>query len=257
MSNINIYWETNKYRDIDSDLSWFIMKIRGGIVFGIILLFVGLSISPATGGILEAEDNQISTQEETIDIYFWDITGPRATKQIIELTESEWYNLRLELREVRANSDSKEELLGNQIEIFKEYDLVSDDVSYEDLQKNGYKKLENRPVRKSRASPLENVIFNMICAISFELETGNNLVFGLNTFVNIIGFDIVSVHKGYSPDGISTLGGLLAQSNEPGNYTGFMFGFFGYWMGTKTGTGTYSDLIAAGFTVTTAWIPLP
>jgi len=233
------------------------MKLRGGIVFGIVLLFVGLSLSPATGSILEANDNQMMQQEETIEVHFWDITGHKPTKQILELTETEWSDLRLELRKARASCYTMQEKMENQIEIFKDYELVPDDVNYEDLQKNANKKYVNRPSRKKIASPLENVIFNMICAINFELENGNTFVFGLNTFVNIIGFNIVSIHKGYSPDGINTLGGLLAQSNEPGNYTGFMFGFLGYWMGTSTGTGTYSDLIAAGFTVTTAWIPLP
>jgi len=232
------------------------MKIRGGIALGIILLFVGLSFSPATGSILKADDNQIFTQEEKLQIYFYDTTGVRPIKQIIELTEAEWLELRLELREIRASSNTMEELLDNQIEIFKQYDLVSDDVSYDEIQQKANKKFENRPHRRPLPSPANNAIFNMVCAISFEMDSGNQWVFGLNTWVNFLGFDVISFHKGHSPDGISTLGGLLAQSTGPGNYTGFMFGFFGYWFGTKTGTGTYSDLICAGFSVTTAWVPL-
>jgi len=232
------------------------MKIRGGIALGIILLFVGLSFSPATGSILKADDNQIFTKEEKIQIYFYDTMGVRPTKQIIELTETEWNELRLELREIRASSRTMEELLDNQIEVFKQYDLVSDDVTYDEIQQKANKKFENKPLRKLKSSPVENVIFNMVCAISFELDSGNTFVFGLNTWVNYLGFDIISFHRGHSPDGISTLGGLLKQETEPGNYTGFMFGFFGYWLGTKTGTGTYSDLICAGFSVTTVWLPL-
>ena len=232
------------------------MKLRGGIALGIILLFVGLSFSPATGSILEADDNQIFTPEEKIQVYFWDTTGVRPTKQIVELTETEWNELRLELREIRASSNTMEELLGNQIEVFKQYDLVSDDVTYDEIQQKANKKFENRPFRRPIASAVNNVIFNMVCAISFELDSGNTFVFGLNTWINIIGFNIISLHRGHSPDGISTLGGLLAQSTEPGNYTGLMFGFFGYWFGTKTGTGTYSDVLCAGFSVTTVWVPL-
>lgn len=232
------------------------MKLRGGITLGIILLFVGLSFSPATGSILEADDNQISTQEEKIQVYFWDTTGVRTTKQIIELTEAEWLELRLELREIRASSNTMEELLDNQIEIFKQYDLVTEDVTYDEIQQKANKRFANRPLRRSIAPAETKAIFNMVCAISFEMDSGNQWVFGLNTWVNFLGFDVISVHRGHSPDGISTLGGLLAQSTGPGNYTGFMFGFFGYWMGTKTGTGTYSDVICAGFSVTTAWLPL-
>ncbi|EMR75032.1 hypothetical protein MBGDF03_01218, partial [Thermoplasmatales archaeon SCGC AB-540-F20] len=35
------------------------------------------------------------------------------------------------------------------------------------------------------------------------------------------------------------------------------FGFLGYWFGTKTGTGLYSDLVVSGFAVVTAWLPIP
>lgn len=232
------------------------MKIRGGITLGIILLFVGFSFSPATGSIIEADDNQIYTQEEKIQVHFYDTTGFGPTKQIIELTETEWLELRLELREIRASSNTMEELLDNQVKIFKQYDLVSEDVTYDEIQQKANKRFENRPFKRPIAPAVNNVIFNMVCAISFELDSGNSFVFGLNTWINIIGFNIISFHRGHSPDGISTLGGLLAQETEPGNYTGVMFGFFGYWMGTKTGTGTYSDVLCAGFSVTTAWIPL-
>lgn len=232
------------------------MKLRGGIVVGIVLLFVGISFSPATGGIIEADNNQTIAKEEKIDVYFWDTTGLRTSKQVIELTETEWNDLRLELRNARASCYTMQEKIDNQLEIFKEYDLVSEDVTYQDFQQKAENKFINSPFKKVRSSPLENVIFNMICAISFELDSGITYVFGLNTWVNYLGFDVISFHRGHSPDGISTLGGLLAQSTEPGNYTGIMFGFFGYWLGTKTGTGQYSDLICAGFSVTTAWIPL-
>jgi hypothetical protein len=36
-----------------------------------------------------------------------------------------------------------------------------------------------------------------------------------------------------------------------------MFGFLGYWLGEMESTGFYSNMTAAGFTVITAWVPLP
>jgi hypothetical protein len=89
-----------------------------------------------------------------------------------------------------------------------------------------------------------------------ENENGSTLVFGLNTFINIIGFNIVSVHKGYAPDGIQ-ITGLISASVPPGEYAGFIFGFFGYWFGEKISTGVYSNLTCAGLAIITAWVPLP
>ena len=237
-----------------------IMKIRGGITLGLVLLFVGLVISPATGGIIEASDPvyNLSYEDESVSVYFWDITGKIPERQIIEMTESEWTILQDEIRNIKITSESLEKSLNAQFNLFKEYGFIDVDISYESLREKADEKFKNKP----HISPIEplngNVILNAVCAISFDLDdTSKTLVFGLNTFINLVGFDIISIHNGYSPTGINTLGGLLGQSTGPGKYIGFMFGFLGYWAGTKTATGKYSDLIAAGFTVATAWIPIP
>ena len=231
-----------------------------GVILCTIILFVGFIISPATGNIFEADvlkqNLNVQNNEETITVYFLDFTEKRPVEKSIDMTATEWNMLKSEIREIRETSQCIEESINAQLDIFYEYDLIDNQITYNDLQKNANEVFKHKAQRTSRTPLFENVIFNMICAISFELESGNNLVFGLNTFINIIGFNIISVHKGYSPDGISTLGGLLAQETDPGEYVGMMFGFFGYWFGTKTGTGTYSDLICAGFTVTTLWLPI-
>jgi len=236
------------------------MKIRGGIILGIVLLFVGLVISPATGGIIEACEPAYSplNEDESVSVYFWDITGKIPEKQVIEMTESEWTILQDEIRNIKITSESLEQSLNGQFNLFKEYGFIEGDISYESLKEKANENFNNKPNLPPREPLNGNVILNAICAISFDLDdTSNTWVFGLNTFINLIGFDIISLHRGYSPSGINTLGGLLGQSTGPGNYIGFMFGFLGYWAGTKTATGRYSELIAAGFTVMTAWIPLP
>ena len=95
-----------------------------------------------------------------------------------------------------------------------------------------------------------------MCGILVELNNGTTAVFGLNTFINIVGFDIVSFHKGYATGGIQTTG-LLSRSAPAGEYVGFMFGFLGYWLGEKVIAGVYSNVTVAGFTVITAWLPVP
>ena len=236
------------------------MKIRGGIVLAIVLLFVGLIIAPATGGIIEAREPVYSTlnEDESVSVYFWDITGKIPEKKVIEMTESEWTILQDDIRNIKTTSKSLEQSLDGQFNLFKEYGFIEGDITYESLKEKADEKFKNKPHLPPREPLNGNVILNAICAISFDLDdTSTTWVFGLNTFINLVGFDIISFHNGNSPTGISTLGGLLAQSTGPGNYIGFMFGFLGYWAGTKTATGKYSELIAAGFTVATAWIPLP
>ena len=108
-----------------------------------------------------------------------------------------------------------------------------------------------------RITPIfNNSIINAMCALNFELSNGTTLVLGLNSFVNYIGFDIISFHKGYSPTGIEARG-VVQQQTTAGEFFGFVFGFLGYWYGEKTGTGLYSSVSCAGFSVITAWIQLP
>ena len=231
---------------------------RGGILCIIVLLLVGFLITPAMGSHLDAgvTNYQPLDAGDTVIVYFWDCTGKRPVKTVLEFTESEWNDLRVTLREIRTTSDSIEESFNAQFEVFKDYGLISDDVNFETLEDKAMERFKDKPQRTPRQAPIDNLIANAMCAINYELDSGTTYVFGLNTFVNIVGFDIVSFHNGHTPDGIETKG-ILEQNADPGNYFGAMFGFLGYWAGTKVGTGQYSDLVVAGFTVFTTWIPLP
>jgi len=230
-----------------------IMKKWGGIFCIIILLFAGFLITPAVGSIYDADDIQ---EGDIVTVYFWDITGNKPTRQIIELAESEWNNFRNQISEVRKTSKSLEESFNSQIDLFKQFGFITYETTYNILEKKAGEKFSNKPFRLPRNALPENVILNAICAINFQLDSGKTFVFGLNTFMNLVGLDIISIHYGNTTNEISTFGGLLAQTAAPGEYVGFMFGFLGYWAGTKTGTGFYSDLIVAGFSVMTAWFPI-
>lgn len=233
------------------------MKIRGGIICIVMLLFVGLIISPTTGSIFKAVETTSSTlgDDDTVTVYFWDCTIKPREKTIIEFTESEWNNLKEDLREIRTTSVSIEESFNAQFTLFKEYGFIDYDTSYETIEEKFMEEFKDRNPRIPRQPRDTNIIFNVMSAINFELDSGTSRVFGLNTFINLVGFDIISFHNGHSPEGIQAIGLVGNQQSDPGDYIGFMFGFLGYWSGTMTGTGTYSDLVAAGFTVTTAWFP--
>lgn len=221
----------------------------GGRILCIALIVVGLVITPATASVLDESD-------DTITIYFWDCTGEKPVKNTVEFTTTEWNNLKNEIREIRTSDLSIEESFNEQFEILQQYNLIDYQVSYQDLEQKANEKFANKKSRRVINPLPDNFIFNAMCAINFELTNGTTLVFGLNTFINLVGFDIISFHKGYTPDGIETKG-LASQSTDPGEYLGSMFGFLGYWYGTATGVGQYSDLITAGFTVVTSWLPSP
>ena len=243
------------------------MKKTGELIFIIMLLFVGLAITPAMGSMYEAG---ITTQpmfynyiekEEMVTIDFFDYTGTIPIKNEVKLPKSEWISIRNELRTIRKSSKSIEESLEAQLIVFKEHNLISDDSTYENIMGKAVEKSENmnlpRVFNRIKPTPIiNNSIINAMCIINFELTNGTTAVFGLNTFVNLIGFDIVSFHKGYSPDGIDTKG-ILTQATAPGEYIGTMFGFFGAWIGEKTIPGFYSNVTVAGFSVITAWLPIP
>jgi hypothetical protein len=149
-----------------------------------------------------------------------------------------------------------------QLSVFQKHHLVSQGANIDALLVKFNKKTNNGLFRSlqervPKSLPINNSIFSALSAISFSLENenGSTLVFGLNTFINIIGFNIVSIHKGYATNGIQT-NGLISSSVPPGEYAGFIFGFFGYWFGEKISTGVYSNLTVAGLAIITAWVPV-
>lgn len=230
---------------------------KGGIVCIILLLFVGFSIAPAMGSILKAD---VKT-EELVTIDFFDSTAPVTVKTSIDLPKSEWIALQTELKNIKKSSTSIEESLSSKLTVFKRYNLIPDDVTYDNLISNAAEKSKKLSLRgflnRIRTTPIiNNSLFSAMCAIDFALTNGTTVVLGLNTFINYIGFDIFSFHKGYAEDGIDTKG-LVTKSTPPGEYIGFMFGFLGYWLGDSTVPGFYSNVTIAGFSVITGWLPIP
>lgn len=244
------------------------MRKHGGFVILTMLLIFGLSITPALGSLYDADEtrnnliaNEKNVIDEIINVEFVDYTAEIPVKKTLSMPKSKFQQIRSDLRNI-INTDSTERDSWNaQIEVLKEYNLISQDVTYEKIRQRFIEKSKNSNFARIFNNPktlpiINNSIFNAICGINFELTNGTTLVFGLNTFINLVGFDIISVHYGHTNDGIETRG-LLSRSTSPGQYIGFMFGFLGYWLGTKTGTGIYSDLIANGFSVITVWLPIP
>ena len=217
---------------------------------------------PTTGYIFKEDtisqkllQKPLQEKGEIINLIFWDCTGKAPEKRDIEFTEHEWNNFCDELRTIRTEKNTIEKYFEAQIALFKEYNLISNDMTFEILKDRVDQKFKDKNLRSPRAPQNQNMIYNTMCAIKFDIENGSNLVFGLNTFVNKIGLDIFSLHFGYAPEGIETRGDSN-QSLGPGDFIGFMFGFLGYWAGTQTGTGRYSDLFVSGFTSITLWLKL-
>jgi hypothetical protein len=238
------------------------MKQRNKLIYATVLLSLCMAITPAMGSMVNANSKPAATvrlaSSDLVTIEFADCTNIVPIVKEVTMPRSEWNSVRQELRAI--NGLSIQDTLIAQLNVFKKHNLVSNDVTSQNL----LQKLNRRHIslstisQKMHASPIiNNSVFNAMTAILFTLDNGTTFVLGLNSFLNIIGFDIFSIHKGYTTTDISTTGLLGSRSAPPGQYVGAMFGFFGYWSGERQSIGIYSNLTAAGFTVFTLWLPIP
>jgi len=238
------------------------MKQRNKIIVITMLLVIGLAtITPAMGNMIKADHQTIvplqTNSSKYVSIDFVDCTNIVPIRKEVTMPQAEWMSLQNDLRAIPKGL-SMQDTLSTQLAVYKKHHLVSPTVTTDSLLQKFNTKNMNTPsfTRKIYTTPINNSVVNAMCAILLKLENGTTAVFGLNTFINLIGFDIFSFHKGYATE-ITTTGVLGERSAPAGNYAGTMFGFFGYWFGTKVKTGVYSDLTASGFTVFTIWLPLP
>jgi len=240
------------------------MKQRNKAIYVTMLLTMCMAVTPAMGSMMKAEHKTIipiqTSAGELVTIEFIDCTNAVPMKKEITMPRSEWISIQSELRAIKSGSSIQDTLIA-QLAVYKKHHLVSNDVTTESLLQKFNKKMGTMNIpaitRKIHSTPIiNNSIFNAMCAILFTLNNGTTVVLGLNTFINLIGFDIISFHKGYASTDITTTG-ILERSVPPGNYIGAMFGFFGYWSGERVKPGVYSSLTAAGFTVFTVWLPSP
>lgn len=241
------------------------MKTRSNLIFLAALLAGSLLITPALASTSQAgyQTQPLRKTTGSITVDFIDCTGVIPIKKEITLLKEEWKSITEELQTISKTETTLRGKFAAQLSVLQKHHLVSSDISINALLLKFDKKthlgmLKSFSQRMHKTLPLNNSIFSALSAISFTLENtnGSTLVFGLNTFINIIGFNIVSAHKGYAPDGIQT-NGLISDSVPPGEYAGFIFGFFGYWFGEKISTGVYSNLTCAGLAIITAWVEVP
>jgi hypothetical protein len=240
------------------------MKIRGEIVILTVLLVAGLTVTPALGSMSNARQRVITTANanpEEVTLVFVDCTNAVPIKKEVTIPRTEWISIRNELQAISTSGKSMKQTLRDQFTVLQDHHLISADVTVEKiLSKTNGKidtvKLQSLMQRMNSIPIINNSLFSAMSAIFFEIQNGTNAVFGLNTFINVIGFDIISIHKGYAINGIQT-NGINSKSVPPGEYFGVMFGFFGYWFGEKISTGIYSHVTVAGLSIVTGWVPIP
>jgi hypothetical protein len=239
------------------------MKNMGKIICLTVLLVAGLMVTPAIGSMSKAGHRNITPQyvtTESVTLDFVDCTGAAPVKKEITISKAEWISICNELQEISTSGTSMKETLSAQLTVFQKHHLVSQEIKSDSLlakfnEKTNTGKIRSLQNRVHTTELINNSVISAMSAITCTLESGTNVVLGLNTFINYIGFDIISFHKGYATGGIQT-NGLISDSVPPGTYAGVMFGFFGYWFGVKTATGVYSSVTVAGLTVITVWLPI-
>jgi hypothetical protein len=231
------------------------MKLRGGIICLTVLLVAGFLITPALGSANKASymTTMIDANNTSVTLEFVDCTGITPLKKEVTLSKAEWTSIRTELQTATKDASSASDAFLMQLAVFQKHGLVSQETNSDSLLMKFKQRSSLHQIPRTLA--LNNTLFSAMSAITYTLENGTTAVFGLNTFINWIGFDIVSFHKGYAVSGITT-NGLISKSVPPGQYVGAMFGFFGYWYGTKTTVAVYSDVTVAGLTIITGWLPI-
>jgi hypothetical protein len=240
------------------------MKLERKIIILSVLLLSSMMITPALASTTQAEfQTHVHNQNlDTTTIEIIDCTGRTPIKKQITLSKTELKTITTELHAIAQSTSTMTEQFTAQLSILKKHGLVSQDINSNTLLEKLNKKthtilFQSLQHRFSHSMPINNTLFSALSAISFSLENenGSTLVFGLNTFINLIGFNIISLHKGYAPEGIQT-NGLISGSVPAGEYTGFIFGFFGYWFGEKISTGVYTNLTCSGLGIITGWVEL-
>jgi hypothetical protein len=238
------------------------MKIKSKIIILSVLLIGSIMITPALASTTQTEyqTRSLTKNPETITVEFIDCTGVIPVKKEITLSKTEWKSITEDLRKISISETTMKGTFGAQLSVFQKHNLVSQDINIDALlmkfnQKTNTGRLRSLLHQAPHKLPLNNTLFSAMSAITYTLENGTTVVLGLNTFINWIGFDIISFHKGYAISGIQT-NGLISNSVPPGQYVGVMFGFFGYWFGEKTSTAVYSNVTVAGLTIITGWLQI-
>jgi len=237
------------------------MKLRGELVCLTVLLVATIMVTPAIGSMNKAVyQNLATTNEETVTLDFVDCTHSVPIKKEITMPKSEWKSLNEELNAIATSGLSLKDTLTAQITLFQKHHLISPETNINAIlsklpEKTNTGKVKSLQDRIQRSPIFNNTLFSVLSAISFTLDNGTTLVLGLNSFINYVGFDIVSFHKGHASTGIQTTG-VISKSVPPGNYAGFIFGFFGYWFGQKTSTAVYSSVTVAGLGIITLWVSI-
>jgi len=241
------------------------MKTESKIIILTVLLVGSLMITPALTSTTQAkyQPKSVSENLETITVDFIDVTGAIPIKKEITMSKVEWDAITYELQAISTSEKTMSGKFAAQLSVFQKHHLVFEDTNIDVLLVKFNKRTNNVLFRSlqeriPKILPINNSIFSAMSAISFSMENenGSAIVFGLNTFINYIGFNIISLHKGYATEGIQT-NGLISDSLPPGEYAGFIFGFFGYWFGEKISNGVYTNLTVAGLAIITAWVPVP
>ena len=240
------------------------MKNMGKIFCITVLLVASLMVTPAIGSMSKAGHRIITPQygnTETVTLDFVDCTGSAPIKKEITLSKTEWILVCKDLQETSTAGASMKETFSAQLTVFQKHHLVSQEINLDSLlakftEKTNTGKIRSLQNRLHTTELINNSVFSAMSAITFTLQNGTTVVLGLNTFINYIGFDIISFHKGYATSGIQT-NGLISDSAPPGEYAGFIFGFFGYWFGVKTSTAVYTSVTVSGLAIITVWLPIP
>ena len=185
--------------------------LKKGLVIGIIILFVGVAILPGTyanvSNLNTVQQEIVSfninnrgelntvlfSEEDVVEILITENKPDGSIEETIALLPREQVKeLSEELKEAREPEEK--------IAIYKEYELISQDVSLEQLRVGMLQKAQHLGLTQKKMENLNrlaffiknvfstNMSFNYNCSVYGKLTTGMKYLFGLSAFTSSINF---------------------------------------------------------------------
>jgi len=185
--------------------------LKKGLVIGIIILFVGMAILPGTyanvTNLNSVQQNTVSlninnreelktvlfSKEDVVEILITENKPDGSIEEtIVPLPREQAEELREELKEAREPEEK--------IAIYKEYELISQDVSLEQLRIGMLQKAQHLGLTQKKIENLNrlaffiknvlstNISFNYNCSVYGKLTKGMKYLFGLSAFTSSINF---------------------------------------------------------------------
>jgi len=167
------------------------------IVFGIVLLFLGLTITPTINSSfvnINSEEDEQNEDEEYVEVEIYDFKGYYGfEKTVKKLTIDECENLQNDLDSIQIDDLSLETAVKQKIKIVKKYNLIHENYTFDEMQrifnkqknfnyKMAFGGIIGTKLNQTLKNDISNTLYNLLSLITFNIRGVDGLTFGLPPF---------------------------------------------------------------------------